>query len=211
MAARVRRAGGTLIEERPVAAVVPDATGVTVVLRDGAQVRADRVVVATGAYTATIDLPEPPGGRVVHAHMQAGPIRDAPGRPDLFGAAIGLGSAYWRWHGGRLLVGGADGHRATDPRAQRSIARRRDRYVTAATGTMPEYRWSGPILVRRGELPLLTHSPSSPLVTYAFGFAGSGVALATSAGPLVRDLVLGPAAADPAAALLRVAIAATGA
>jgi len=210
LARRARRAGATLLEDRPVAAVVPDPTGVTVVLRDGSQMRADRVVVATGAYSATIELPEPPGGRIMHAQMQAGPPCAASGPADLFGAAIGLDSTYWRWHGGRLLVGGADGHRAVDPRAQRIVARRRDRYVPGAAGTVAEHRWSGPILVRRGELPLLAHSPSSSRIIYAFGFAGSGIALATSAGPLVRDLVLGPGAADPAGALLRVAIAATG-
>ncbi|WP_232665200.1 NAD(P)/FAD-dependent oxidoreductase [Pseudonocardia sp. TRM90224] len=199
--------GLQMLGNHPVAAVEPTHGGVEIVLRSGATLNADRAVVATGAYTSDLRLPDRIDGAVVHASMQADPpgVR---GTDDLFAAAVGVRPTYWRVHEGRLLFGGADRSRPT-PEAGRAVQRLRDRYRPGAAGATPDFRWNGPILVRRGELPLLAHSPACARITYAVGFAGSGVALATSAGPLVRDLVLGPAAADPVGATLRAALAAT--
>ena len=59
------------------------------------------------------------------------------------------------------------------------------------------------------EAPHLARCASSDRIVYAVGFGGSGVALTLNAGPLVRDLILGPTTADPDAVTLREAIQAT--
>ncbi|MEU7907421.1 FAD-binding oxidoreductase [Actinoplanes sp. NPDC049118] len=221
LAAEFVTAGGVLCRHTPVAAVVPDATGTWLHLGGDARMRADRVVVCTGGYTPAVALPDRLSARTLHTYMRAGqplpePDAQALGGERLFLAAPGPGMPYWRTHDRRLLFGAADvrgvspgedadalpdGHRAVD-----RLLRRR---LPAAAGHTPTHRWGGPIHVTRTEVPHLARSAVSDRVVYAVGFSGSGVALALSAGPLVRDLVLGPAAADPEAVTLRRAMQAT--
>lgn len=214
LAARLVDAGGSLHEGAAVATVTPGAGGVELTLRCGKRLRAGHAVIATGAYTGELAVPDAPRAEAVHTYMQA--TEPGPALPgDLFFSAPGFGMAYWRGHGGRLVFGGTDvaglrpGPTADAlPRAHRGLDRLRGRLLPADRRP-PVHRWGGPMHVTPSEVPHLAASAASPRIVYALGFAGSGVALTLSAGPLVRDLVLGAAAADPEAVLLRQAINAT--
>jgi glycine/D-amino acid oxidase-like deaminating enzyme len=140
---------------------------------------------------------------------------EALGGAGTFMAAPGPGMPYWRIHEGRLLFGGVDvrgltpgddadrlarGHRGVDRLLRRRLPGHRAPAVQ---------RWGGPLHVTPAETPYIARSAVSDRIVYAVGFAGSGVALTLTCGPLVRDLVLGPEVADPAAVLLRDGIRAT--
>ncbi|WP_158633256.1 FAD-binding oxidoreductase [Amycolatopsis sp. WAC 04182] len=214
LAAELSAAGGALFENSPADSVEPADDGVVVRLRSGQVVRADRVVVCTGAYTGGLSLPDPPAGRVVHTYMRAGEPEDVD--DDLFRTAPELGMAYWRRHRGRLLFGGLDLGGLTPgaeadalPRAHHKVDRLLARRLPAEAGTPATHRWGGPLHVSSAEVPQLARSAVTDRVVYAVGFAGSGVALTLTAGPLVRDLVLGPGAADPEGVALREAMTST--
>jgi glycine/D-amino acid oxidase-like deaminating enzyme len=165
-------------------------------------------------------LPDPPRAATVHTYLHASPPLRAGeiaelGGAGLFRTAPGLGMPYWRIHDDRLLFGGTDvaglvpGEAADGlARAHSAVARLRRRYLPGHRGDVA-YRWGGPIHVTATETPYVAASAANPRIVYAVGFAGSGVALALTCGPLVRDLVLGPASADPAAVRLRAAMNAT--
>lgn len=220
LAARVVATGGTLHEGARVSAVVPTREGVVVHVGD-ATVRADHVVICTGAYTGALTAPEPPDARPVHTYMRASePLTEATasafGGEELFLSAPGLGMAYWRVHDRRLLFGGLDIGGLTPgaaadalPRAHRGVDRLLHRLLPAAAEFPASYRWGGAMHVTPTEVPHLARCATSDRVVYAVGFGGSGVALTLNAGPLVRDLVLGPTTADPAAVALREALQAT--
>ncbi|AUI62556.1 FAD-binding oxidoreductase [Amycolatopsis sp. BJA-103] len=214
LAAGLAAAGGTLVENTPVGSVEPADDGVTVRLRGGGVLRADRAVICSGAYTGGLSLPDPPAGRVIHTYMRAGAPEAVD--DDLFSTAPGLGMAYWRRHRGRLLFGGLDlggltpGSEADAlPKAHQKVDRLLARRLPAEAGTPATHRWGGPLHVTPAEVPHLARSAVTERVVYAVGFAGSGVALTLTAGPLVRDLVLGTEAADPEGVALREAMTST--
>nr|WP_281400937.1 FAD-binding oxidoreductase [Amycolatopsis umgeniensis] len=214
LAAELSAAGGKLVENTPVDSVEPADDGVTVRLRSGGVLRAGRAVICSGAYTGGLSLPDPPPGRVIHTYMRAGEPEAA--EDDLFHTAPGLGMAYWRRHDGRLLFGGLDlggltpGARADAlPKAHQKVDRLLARRLPAEAAAPATHRWGGPLHVTPAEVPHLARSTVTDRIVHAVGFAGSGVALTLTAGPLVRDLVLGPEAADPEGVALREAMAST--
>jgi gamma-glutamylputrescine oxidase len=217
------RSGGRLYEHTPVVTVIPGPDRVELVLGadvpkvagvappagDRARMVADRVVVATGGYTATIDLPDPPRAEVKHTYMRANPV-GPPEPPPHFFIAPGHGNPYWRFHNGNLLFGGVDRRglqpgEAADalPAAHTTVDRLLRRWAPAAADLRPSYRWGGPLHVTPTETPHLGVSAVSERIIYALGYSGSGVALTLASGPLVRDLVLGTDVADAEAVELR--------
>lgn len=221
LAAEFTAAGGVVCERTPVAAVLPDTTGVWLQLGGGSRIRADRVVVCTGGYTPTVTLPDRQPARTLHTYMRASrplsePDVQALGGERLFLAAPGPGMPYWRTHERRLLFGAADirglppGADADAlPTGHRTVDRLLRARLPAAAGHTPTHRWGGPIHVTRTEVPHLARSAVSDRVVYAVGFSGGGVALTLSSGPLVRDLVLGSHTGDPEAVTLRQAMQST--
>ncbi|GAB3703589.1 hypothetical protein GCM10027598_02630 [Amycolatopsis oliviviridis] len=214
LAAGLISAGGTLVENVAADSVDAADDGVTVRLRSGGVLRADRAVICSGAYTGALSLPDPPPGRVIHTYMRAGAPEAVEDEP--FSTAPGLGMAYWRRHRGRLLFGGLDLGGLTPgaeadalPKAHRKVDRLLARRLPAEAGTTATHRWGGPLHVTPAEVPHLARSAVTDRVVYAVGFAGSGVALTLTAGPLVRDLVLGPETADPGGVALRESMAST--
>lgn len=221
LAERFVARGGTLHEHTRVDAVVPTPTAVEVHTGD-AQLRADHVVICTGADTGAMAVPSPPKAHPVHTYMRASEHLTAATEPTfggdgLFLSAPGPGMAYWRTHNHRLLFGGLDisgvnpGAAAdTLPRAHRRLDRLMHRRLPDTTRfPTAAYRWGGAMHVTPAEVPHLTRCATSDRVVYAVGYSGSGVALALTSGPLVRDLILGSTPADLEAVTIREAIQAT--
>jgi len=223
--------GGVVHEHVAVAGVQPGRGTVALHVRrtDGGphrhhipptRVTAAHVVIATGGRTSSVTLPDPPRARETRTFVRAGgPLThadaEALGGTGVFSGAIGSGMAYWRIAAERLLFGGTDlragatasaaARRRAHAALDRLLARRLPQHATPAA-----LRWDGRLHVTPAEVPVIRTSAASPNLHYALGFAGSsGIALTTTCGPWVRDLVLGPAVADPLAAEVRAALAAT--
>lgn len=220
LAARFVKAGGALHEHTPVSAVVPTAKNVTVQTKN-AKIKADHAVICTGAFTNALIAPDPPRARPVHTYMRASNLlttrtAQTPADDGLFLSAPGPGMAYWRTHDQNLLFGGldikgltpgeaADAHQS----AHRQLDRLLHRRLPTKAHLPATHRWGGAMHVTPTEVPHLARSTTTDRVVYAVGFAGSGVALTLTTGPLVRNLILDPTTSDQEAIALRQAIQAT--
>jgi glycine/D-amino acid oxidase-like deaminating enzyme len=210
-------AGGHLHEHTQVSAVVPTSKTVAIQTKN-TTIQADQAVICTGAYTNTMTVPDPPQAHPVHTYMRASPppttrTTQTQGGKDLFLSAPGPGMAYWRTHDQHLLFGGLDingltpGKAADEhPNAHHQLDRLLSRRLPAAANVPATHRWGGAMHVTPTEVPHLARSTTTDRVVYAVGFAGSGVALALTSGPLVRNLILGPPTTDQDAVALRQAL-----
>jgi glycine/D-amino acid oxidase-like deaminating enzyme len=202
LAAAATAAGVRLHERTPVVRIEDGAP--LVVHTAGGRVRARLVVLATNAYTPALGFL---GRRVARLHVYL--FATAP----LTGAQ--LGALDWRGHEGiytahemlesyRLtsdgrIVGGAKtvryayggGALADDPTTfTRLEAVFRARFPALAALPI-EHRWGGPIAFALDFLPVVGRLGRHGTIYYGAGYAGHGIALASYAGTMIADLVLG--------------------
>lgn len=191
------RAGGVaLYPETPVHEVTEDRTGAQLRLASG-QVRADRVLMATNAYSWLLPAGKRLGGSLVPFRSAMIATERLPG--DLDRRLLRLERSYtetrrmMRWFrkvDGRLLFGGRGALGAVDsPAAYRRLHR-------AMLGIFPElrdlplaYRWSGQVALTFDGLP---HAGMmSDRIAYAAGFNGTGVAMSGFVGAQMAERLLG--------------------
>jgi glycine/D-amino acid oxidase-like deaminating enzyme len=172
----------------------------------GASVTADRVVIATNAWAASI--PE-----LARSFVCVGSAAVAtPPIPDRL-AAIGWTGGesitdsqatvtYYRTTrdgrivfgkgGGRLYFTGEPGAEAFNDEGGIAAAERDFRRVYPMLADVPiERRWSGPIDRTHDSLPLLGQLPGAPHIVYGIGWSGNGVNPSRIGGRILAGLVLG--------------------
>lgn len=181
-----------------VASLVPSPRGVRLVAVGGGAVEAERVLVATNAWTSAL-LPElAEVVRPVRAQMLAtapvGPLLQTP----IYSHE---GYFYLRQRSdGRLLLGGARHlHRdtevglsdATTDALQADLDAYLGRHLPEAAGVAVERRWSGAMGFSSDGLPLLGEVEGVPGAHVAAGFSGHGMAFGMRFGLLAARTLLG--------------------
>lgn len=210
--ARVLRARGVrVLEGTRVAALHPGVADVSLETSAGV-VRADRVVLATNAYTPGLGRL---AGQVVPLHTHAVLTRRL--RPDEVAALAWPGREaivgtrrffeYFRLTSDdRLLFGGgpaiyrrARGDRragathAARPRVWRRLEREIARLLPPLAGVRIARRWAGPLGFTRDQLPIVGPLPDAPRVLASVGWCGHGLALSALAGEVVAAAAAGEA------------------
>ena len=195
-------AGALLFEKTPVIAL--EEGDPVVLVTPGGRVRARTAVLATNAYTGELGRLRSKLTRIYVSLFMTAPLSEAQrdridwrGREGIYtvheilesyrltpDARIVGGSKRLRYgFGGRPLP---DEHRPTFAALEAVF---RDRFPELSALPIERF-WSGPIGLSLDFLPLLGRTGRRRNLVYAVGFAGHGLALASLAGQLVRDLVL---------------------
>lgn len=180
--------------QQTVAAIVPgdSATGVALTLADGTRISAMRVVVACGAWSASL-----PG---IPMHLPVAPVRG-----QLMSVAskalrhpVMLGAGYVVPRGdGRTILGGTEEHTGFDAR---HTSENLERIRGLAAAILPSLAtasmlstWAGLRPMTRDGLPIIGADAEFPSVVYATGHGRNGILLAPETGVLVAAAVTGSA------------------
>jgi glycine/D-amino acid oxidase-like deaminating enzyme len=171
------------------------------------EVRARQIVLATDAYSGPL-WPELVTNQVVVTSVQTAtePLEDAIRATILPGGTVASDTRkllyYFRLDGdGRFVIGGRGS--ATDevsPRVYAALRSAAVRMYPALSGVPWPYRWYGRVGITRDWLPHLAEV--APGVWTVLGYCGRGVAMATTMGLVLGDMLAGGhRLAYPAAAL----------
>ena len=192
LAEAARRSGVEIREETPVVAIEPDAKTPALVLADGSRQRARLVVVAAGAWSATLDgLAPPPPVRPVKGQMLS--LRQDPSRGlELRHVVRGPDAYLVPKPDGRLVVGATSEERGDDTAVTAGgLYRLLEGAVTVVPGVEEMdvvETWAGLRPASRDHAPLLGPS-EHPGVIYATGHYRHGVLLAPVTADEVAALV----------------------
>lgn len=171
-------------------AFAPSRDGGSVELEDGSQLFAAHVVLASGAWAATLrGLPRALPVRPVRGQMiayDARPVRRVVYGPD--GYIVPRAN-------GRTLVGAtmeeAGFDPATTPEAREGLSAMAGRLCPALASASPPTQWSGLRPLTPDLLPILGPDPDHPSLLYACGHSRNGVLLAPLTGDCIASVLAG--------------------
>jgi glycine/D-amino acid oxidase-like deaminating enzyme len=196
--------GVTVVEHCPVTEIAADPQPVVTTVRGA--VRADRVVVALGAWTAGLDAARSSLITIASDVIATEPMPD---RLSAMGIELGLSISdsrrlvnYYRsTEDGRIVFGKGGGDVGLGQRIpehfDRSDARAEDveaqfRRIYPMLGDVRvSRRWRGPVDYSVNSLPFVGPVPGAPQVFVAAGFSGNGVGPSFVAGRALAEMVLG--------------------
>jgi len=177
------------------------------VVTDGSEVRARQVVLATDAYSGSL-WPELVTNQVIVTSVQTAtePLADAIRATILPGGNVASDTRkllyYFRLDAdGRFIIGGRGSVGDEVPaRVYATLRQAAIRMYPALAGVPWPYRWYGRVGITRDWLPHLAEV--APGVWTVLGYCGRGVALATTLGLVLADMMSGGRTlAYPAASL----------
>ena len=194
LAAAAERAGAALWEHSPAIALEPENTHV-VVRTPNATVTADRVLLATDAFSGQL-VPEL---APFIGHVESFVTATAPLPSELAQAVLSSDAAvadtrhvldyYRKSADGRLLFAGRESY-FRPPKDIAALVRPRMLRVYPALANVPtEYAWSGTVGITRTRMPHFGRL--SERVFFAHGYSGQGVALAVLGGKLLAEAASG--------------------
>jgi gamma-glutamylputrescine oxidase len=195
-------AGAELYEETPVLRI-EEGEDVVVHAAHG-RVRAERVVLATNAFTPELGRLRSAGTRLHVQLFRTAPLDDAQraalgwtGREGIYTAHEILES--YRWTPDGRILGGSKAVRAgfagrslpdVDPAVSTLLERTFRQRFPELPGLPIERHWGGPIYMSLDFLPVVGRGGRGGRVLHALAYAGHGVALASYAGEMLADLIL---------------------
>jgi glycine/D-amino acid oxidase-like deaminating enzyme len=161
-------------------------------------------VIATNGYTSQLGLPKPRIAKVMVQLFRTAPLTDAQLDALDWRARTGIYTAHeilesYRLTADKRIVGGSKavrygfGNRTlpdVDPRGAAALERAfRARFPELAEVPVTDH-WGGVTGFSLDFLPQIGRTGRSGNILYAAGFCGHGIAQASYAGPMVRDLLL---------------------
>ncbi len=206
----VLRLGVRLYENTSVTRLTPARSGIDVLTATGACMKADKVIVATNAYTHQLELgirrriPKPITTYLLATAPLDQTSREQLGFRDQTIADIGGEYFYARVWQDRVLFGGFDRPGAaaeTTPDQDEPNFRRLREEMTRRFPLLRDVsidaQWCGPYHETRTRVPILGSLDRAPNVIMNIGYGGVGVTLTQFSGRLVAGLVLGGKHHDP--------------
>jgi glycine/D-amino acid oxidase-like deaminating enzyme len=174
------------------------AHSVGIQLKDGHQIEARSVILATGYVM-------PP---IVHSTIQtvssSWAIATKPQPQNIWkeGALIWEDSKDYLYarttSAGRIIIGGEDSDEAIEPEARDRLIPQKSRALAQklaalwpAANTEIEYRWSGTFDTTSDGLPLIGPVPGAKGIFAAYGYGGNGITFSFLAAQLIGDLIAG--------------------
>jgi glycine/D-amino acid oxidase-like deaminating enzyme len=218
----VQRLGVRIYENTCVTQLRPARAGVEVLTNSGACLKADKVILATNAYTHQLGLgdwhriPRP-----ITTYLLATAPLDHAGMKRLrfeSRTIVDIGGEYFyaRLFQNRLLFGGFDRPSSTADESPDGDAPYHKRLRTEMTRRFPsledvpiDAQWSGPYHEIRTRVPIIRTLQHMPDVILNIGYGGVGVTLTQFSGRIAAGLVLGEKHQDPDSGRMRGIYAAT--
>jgi gamma-glutamylputrescine oxidase len=194
LASAAERAGVALWEHSPAISLEPEEAHV-VVRTPNATITADRVILATDAFSGQLV----PALAPFIGHVESFVTATAPLPPDLAQAVLPSDAAvadtrhvldyYRKSADGRLLFAGRESY-FRPPKNIAALVRPRMLHVYPALANVPtEYAWSGTVGITRTRMPHFGRLGER--VFFAHGYSGQGVALAVLGGKLLAEAASG--------------------
>jgi len=194
LASAAERAGAAIWEHSPAVALEPEETHV-VVRTANAAITADRVILATDAFSGQLV----PALAPFIGHVESFVTATAPLPPDLARAVLPSDAAvadtrhvldyYRKSADNRLLFAGRESY-FRPPKNIAALVRPRMLHVYPALANVPtEYAWSGTVGITRTRMPHFGRLGER--VFFAHGYSGQGVALAVLGGKLLAEAASG--------------------
>lgn len=211
----VLRLGAAVYENTRVARVKAVEGKVEVLTESGARLVAEKVVLATNAYSGQLELGQKlPTAYPLHTYVLATEPLDQATRERIlyegkFVADSSTSFYYGRLYGDQLLFGGTDRFSKVTPADDQHLtsfkklyAEMRRRFPYLADVPL-DAAWGGPFHQTPSETPIIKPLENTPNVILNIGYGGSGVALTQLSGRMVQGLVLGERYVDADAEHLR--------
>lgn len=203
LARYARSRGVRVLENTAVVSVSGRTSGAEVTLANGAILQPRKVVIATNAYAASLQLPEKPPGKIVRNFMVASAplsqsVLERIGADDNFVVELNRKYIFYRIHGGRVIFGGIDKTdrcvRVDDLEIPDAIRATLKSELAIRLGLGPDaqitHAWGGRFALTGTDLPVIKTCTESPSVIYNLGYGGTGVALTLSLASVAASLVL---------------------
>jgi gamma-glutamylputrescine oxidase len=194
LAAAAEQSGAAIWERSPALALEPEANHVTV-RTPSATITADRVILATDAFSGELV----PALAPFIGHVESFVTATAPLPPELSETILPSDAAvadtrhvldyYRKSADGRMLFAGRESY-LWPPRDIAALVRPRMLAVYPALASVPtEYAWSGTVGITRTRMPHFGRLGER--IFFAHGYSGQGVALACLGGTLLAEAALG--------------------
>ena len=174
------------------------ARSVGVLLKNGREIEARSVVLATGYVMPDIVR------STVHAVSSSWAIATTPQPQNIWkdGALIWEDSEDYLYArttaAGRIIIGGEDSHEMIDPDARDALIPEKSRLLTQRLAALwpaanldIEFRWSGTFDTTSDGLPLIGPVPGAKGIYAAYGYGGNGITFSFLAAQLIGDLIAG--------------------
>ncbi|HWA90892.1 MAG TPA: FAD-binding oxidoreductase [Rhizomicrobium sp.] len=194
LASAAEKAGARIFERSRVVALDEDAAGVNVRTRDGLAT-ADRVLLATDAFTGAL---APSLARYI-GHLESFIIATAPLGDALNAQVLPCDAAvadtrhvldyYRKSEDGRMLFAGRESYWSVPADIKTLVRPRMLRVYPMLKDVAVEYGWCGTVGITATRMPHFGRL--SQRISFAYGYSGQGVALATLGGRLMAEAALG--------------------
>jgi gamma-glutamylputrescine oxidase len=194
LAAAAERAGATIWEHSPALSLQDKGTHAAIDT-PGGSVIADRVILATDAFSGTLV----PALAPFIAHVESFVTATAPLRPELAESIIPSDAAvadtrhvldyYRKSSDSRLLFAGRESYFRPPADIAALVRPRMLQVFPALAGIPTEYAWSGTVGITRTRMPHFGRLGER--VLFAHGYSGQGVALACLGGKLLAEAAMG--------------------
>lgn len=174
------------------------ARSVGVLLKNGREIEARSVILATGYVMPDIVR------STVHAVSSSWAIATTPQPQNIWkdGALIWEDSKDYLYArstaAGRIIIGGEDSREMIEPDARDALIPEKSRVLTQKLAALwpaanldIEFRWSGTFDTTSDGLPLIGPVPGAKGVYAAYGYGGNGITFSFLAAQLIGDLIAG--------------------
>jgi gamma-glutamylputrescine oxidase len=208
--------GVSIFENTPIASIHSAKDSVLLKTQSGVTMKAEKVILATNAYSSRILMEEKlPTASVMHTYMIATEPLDSDVIRAISASKVPFGDpamAYFcgRFHNNRFLFNGKDRSSKVTDRDDRHAGSYEKLYAEmirrfpALSSARIESAWGGAFMETPAESPIIRPSVTNPNIILNIGYGGgSGIGLALQSGRLTTDIVLGEKSHDTDARHLR--------
>jgi glycine/D-amino acid oxidase-like deaminating enzyme len=202
LAAHAATLGAQICEHVAVEAIEDAPPGARIRLAGGREIRANKVVLCTNAYTGSVALRSRPRAKVLRNYMLATEPLDREavarlGDGAAFTVELNKSYIFYRVHKGRLVYGGIETFLRTpktDLEVPASVRSALERHLSVSLPWRKDLRiaseWGGRFHSTATDLPIIRHAPGTKSIVFNVGYGGTGVALTQLFAPLAAATAL---------------------
>lgn len=203
LAAYARQKNVRIFEHCRVRSVRATGNSARISLGNDVTLQAGKVVIATNAYSTSLELDCPAPGKIVRNFMLATEPLSALhlkqlARSDDFVVELNRKYIFYRLHEGRLVFGGIDKFGASPAaddfeipaRIRETLTREINARFGGGSKIAISHAWGGRFHMTPTDLPVIGPACGKPAIIFNIGYGGTGVALTLALAPVAAALAL---------------------